>query len=459
MKLTLEYVDIKDIQFADATKVENGTLYINADELKAQILQDPFIKDVNLDICRPGENVRVINIVDAIEPRVKVDNNANWCGILSPFDEFTGRGTSRCLKGISILILDSNHVYPGGRFGTVDMCGPRAELSPYAKMCNLAIECIKADDDNISHWDFSTSIRKACYAAGVYLAKAALSVTPDRQEILDNETVNPDLPNVGYYQQCYAAQYQFENVPEPIYYGFTIPDSFPLLIQPQEVIDGAIAYGYGYHQAETYAQQNHSIIMGLMRRHGKDLNFRGMMIGTTNTDDHRRRLASMMAANTFKDVLHCDGVILTKAYGGASHVCEGSVASACEKRGIMTVPTMQALNEHTNLSNEMLFDDQNLQSIVHTGMHFQHYDGPKVDKVIGHNPKEFPNDIPKYIILGHEPEPGEKIPDFPADLYIPSLVTSPGAPQSIYGPNTDYSVTIFGFTSQIGNSYVRGMDY
>lgn len=436
MKLTLEYVDIKDIQFADATRIENGVLYVNAAEMKKQILEDPFIKDVIIDICRPGESTRVIGIVDAIEPRVKVDNDANWCGVLSPFSEHTGRGTSRCLKGMALLILDSNHVWPGGRFGDLDMSGPRAEITPYSKMCNLTIECIRADNDAIDHWDFAASIRKACYSAGVYLATAALALTPDRTEVLDNETVYPDLPNVGYYQQCYAGQYQYENVPEPIYYGFVIPDSFPLIVQPQEVIDGAIAYGHGYHQAETYAQQNHSIIMGLLRRHGKDLNFRGMMIGTTNTDDHRRRLAAMMIANTMKEVFHCDGVLMTKAFGGASHVCEGMAATECEKRGMVTVPMIQALNEHTNLSSEMLFDDQNLASIAQSGMYFERHPGSKMDKVIGHN-----------------------VPPYPPDYYLISNTTSPDQPQSNYGPNTGLSMCVFGYLSQIGNTYCRAMDF
>ena len=436
MKLTLEYVDIKDIQFGDATKIENGVLYVNARELKNQILEDPFIKDVIIDICKPGESTRVIGIVDATEPRVKTDNGANWCGVLSSFSEFTGRGTTRCLKGMAVLMLDSNHLWPGGRFGDLDMSGPRAKLTPYSKLVNLTVECVKADNDAIDQWDFAASIRKACYGVGVYLARAALELTPDASETLDNETVDPKLPNVGYYQQVYAAQYQYENVAEPIYYGFAIPDSFPLCVHPQEVIDGAISWGHGYHQAETYAQQNHSIIMGLFRRHGKELNFKGMMIGTTNTDDHRRRLAAMMIANTMKDILRCDGVLLTKTFGGASHVCEGMAASECEKRGLVTVPMIQALNEHTNLSSEMLIDDRNLVSITQSGMYFERHQGAKMDKVIGHNP-----------------------PGFPPDFYLVSMTTSPKAPQSNFGPNTGLSMCVFGYLSQIGNTYCRAMDF
>jgi glycine reductase len=433
MKLTLEYVDIKDIQFGAKTGVENGVLTINKNELRDMILQDPLIKDVRIDIAKPGESVRIINIVDAIEPRAKTTNNANWCGVLSGFEETPGTGTTRCLKGTSILILDTNYLWLGGRTGNVDMAGPITEICPYSHLNNLVIECVKADSDSISRWDFAAVIRRACFNVGVCLAKASLDKPADRCEVLDNESVDPKLPNVGYYQQVYAAQYQYENVPEPIYYGFIIPDSFPLVIQPQEVIDGAVAWGHGYHQMETYGQQNHSIIMGLMRRHGKDLNFRGMMIGTTNTDDHRRRLAAMMIANTMKEVFRCDGVILTKTFGGASHVCEGEAATQCEKRGMVSVPMIQALNEVTTLANEMLFDDLNLKSIIQSGMYFQRYNAPAMDKILGGN----------------------------KDSYVPSAhATSRGlrfkAGDPVFG---NCSMNILGCLSQIGNSHMRGMDY
>ena len=40
MKLELGCVQINDIQFASESKVENGTIYVNAEELKALLLED-----------------------------------------------------------------------------------------------------------------------------------------------------------------------------------------------------------------------------------------------------------------------------------------------------------------------------------------------------------------------------------------------------------------------------------
>ena len=73
MKLELGYIYIKDIQFSNESKVENGTLYVNKDELKALILEDQNFKSVELELARPGESIRITPVKDVIEPRVKVE--------------------------------------------------------------------------------------------------------------------------------------------------------------------------------------------------------------------------------------------------------------------------------------------------------------------------------------------------------------------------------------------------
>ena len=67
------HIYIKEIQFADTCKIEDGTLYVSAEELKKVALEDEKIKSVSFDIARPGESVRITPVKDVIEPRVKVE--------------------------------------------------------------------------------------------------------------------------------------------------------------------------------------------------------------------------------------------------------------------------------------------------------------------------------------------------------------------------------------------------
>ena len=87
MKLELGIIPINDIQFGAESKVENGTIYVNADELKALILEDENLKSVELDIARPGESVRIMPVKDVIEPRVKVEGRGGvFPGVINKVD-------------------------------------------------------------------------------------------------------------------------------------------------------------------------------------------------------------------------------------------------------------------------------------------------------------------------------------------------------------------------------------
>ena len=55
LRLELGNIFIKDMQFGNDTKVENGTLYINKEELLQAVSGDERIKSIDFDIVRPGE--------------------------------------------------------------------------------------------------------------------------------------------------------------------------------------------------------------------------------------------------------------------------------------------------------------------------------------------------------------------------------------------------------------------
>lgn len=77
MKLELGFIEIKDIQFSKESKLENGILFVNADEAKNFVFGDDdvkaCVKDAHFDIAKPGESVRITPVKDVIEPRVKVE--------------------------------------------------------------------------------------------------------------------------------------------------------------------------------------------------------------------------------------------------------------------------------------------------------------------------------------------------------------------------------------------------
>jgi glycine reductase len=75
MKLEIGNFHVKDIVFGTKTAYENGILTINKEEALAVVREDEHITEADLVIVKPGDEVRLCPVKEAIEPRVKVNGD------------------------------------------------------------------------------------------------------------------------------------------------------------------------------------------------------------------------------------------------------------------------------------------------------------------------------------------------------------------------------------------------
>ena len=59
MKLELGKIEIRDIQFAEKSYIEDHVLYVNKGEVEALVLEDDKLLECHLDIAKPGEATRI----------------------------------------------------------------------------------------------------------------------------------------------------------------------------------------------------------------------------------------------------------------------------------------------------------------------------------------------------------------------------------------------------------------
>jgi homoserine dehydrogenase len=105
LKLELGRIYIKDIQFGNKTHVNNGTLIVNSQELIDKLKEDERVKDVKVDIARPGEKVRIIPVKDVIEPRVKIEGKGHgFAGVTSKTEQL-GEGKVNVLYGAAVVTV------------------------------------------------------------------------------------------------------------------------------------------------------------------------------------------------------------------------------------------------------------------------------------------------------------------------------------------------------------------
>lgn len=336
MKLEIGNIQIKDIQFSDKTKVEKGILYVNKAEMIAELSTDNRLKSIDLDIARPGEDVRIIPVKDVIEPRVKVEGGGNvFPGVLGAVDT-VGSGRTHVLKGMAVVTTGR---IVGFQEGIIDMCGLGAKYTPFSGLNNLVVTCEPID--KLEGHEHEEAIRLVGLKAAAWLGNLAKDMTPDEvktyetKPLLDQVNEFPNLPKV-----VYVYMLQSQGLLHDTYvYGVDVKKIIPTIIYPTEVFDGAILSGNCVSACDknpTYVHQNHPIIEDLYALHGKEYNFIGVVITNENVYLADKKRSSDMTAKLV-EFMGADAVIISEEGFGNP---DADLVMNCNKitaKGIKTV--------------------------------------------------------------------------------------------------------------------------
>lgn len=388
MRLEIESIDIKDIQSGSKTYGKGGVLYINLKELEELILRDPRIKSVEVNLVCPGDKVRILNILDVIQPRCKIDKtDADFPGFIGKM-QTAGSGRTRSLRGVAVLVL--NPCSNRKENALLDMAGPIAEMSPYGKMRNVSIAPIIAN--GTEERDFENAVKLAGLKTSIYLARGAEGNPVNEVEVYDLDIPNLDhksnLPRVACYYQHYSPQFDYLAISDPCFYGTDVTHMMPTIIHPNEVLDGGVVGWLAIKALDTYSIQNHGVIKELYRHHGKDLIFAGVVFAVANMEPDARVRSACMSANLLKNVLGADGVILVKIIGGMPHIDLSITGEECEKLGVKTAIFTQPLTPFGTLADTILFNAESLDLIITSTATFERTKIPwKAEKFLGGNAK------------------------------------------------------------------------
>jgi hypothetical protein len=367
MRLEIQSIDIHDVQPGSKTYAKNRVLYVNLKELEEILLKDGRIKSVDIHLVYPGDKVRMVNLMDVVQPRCKIDKvEADFPGFIGRL-QLAGEGRTRSLRGVGVVA--SNPLTNRKYSALLDMSGVAAEISRYGKMRHLHIAPMRSE--GIEERDFEDAVKLAGLKTAVYLARGADGHPVDETEVYELDIPNLDeklkLPRVAYFYQLYSPQHDHIGISDPCFYGTDVRNLTPTIIHPNEVLDGGVVGAHTVRALDTYTIQNHGVIKELYARHGKDLMFAGLVCGVANMEPVPRKRQAVMAASLVKNVLGAEGVILTKIHGGLPHVDLALVAEECEKLGVKTAIFIQPLISFGTLADTLLFNAEAVNLIVTVG--------------------------------------------------------------------------------------------
>jgi glycine reductase len=383
LKLELGYIFIKDIQFSDVSKVENGTLYVNKEEVKALILEDQNFKTADVELAKPGESVRIMPVKDVIEPRVKVEGPGGiFPGMVSKVDT-VGSGKTNVLKGAAVVTTGK---IVGFQEGIIDMSGTGAEYTPFSKLNNLVIICEPID--GLKQHEHEKALRFAGYKVALYLGALAKDLTPDEVEVFETPNLvegikmYPELPRVAY-----VFMLQSQGLLHDTYvYGVDAKQTLTTMIYPTEVMDGAIVSGNCVSACDkntTYHHLNNPIIYDLFKEHGKTLNFVGVIITNENVYLADKERSSNWSAK-LAGFLGVDGVIVSEEGFGNPDTDLIMNCKKIEAKGIKTVLVTDEYAGRDGTSQSLADADVSANAVVSAGNANEVIELPPMEKIIGH---------------------------------------------------------------------------
>lgn len=382
MQLELGNILVKDVQFGNISELKNGIVYVNRQELLDKI-KDDRLSRIEADIVHPGDDVRICPVKDVLEPRIKVAGTSQVFPGIFGNAEMAGSGKTNVLKGMTVVTVGK---IVGFQEGIVDMSGPGADFTPFSQTINLVILCDKVE--GLSPHEHEEAVRMAGLRATRYVSEIARNAVPDQTFVFETKPLieqiqqYPDLPKV-----VYVYMLQTQGLLHDTYlYGLDVKKILPTFLYPTEVMDGAIISGNCVSACDkntTYHHLNNPVITDLFARHGKDLNFVGVIVTNENVTLLDKERSSNFTAKLVKS-LGVDGAIISEEGFGNP---DADLIMNCRKIESLGVKTVLITDEYAGRdgASQSLADAHPLADAVVSGGNANALiDLPPMSRVIGY---------------------------------------------------------------------------
>lgn len=384
MKLEHRRIHIKDIQLGNETNVKNGVLTVNEEELVNMLKEDPKVKNVKLDVARPGEKTRIIPVKDVIEPRVKIEGEGNGFPGVSTKIAQLGDGKVNILYGAAIVTVGD---IVGFQEGVVDMWGEGAKWTPFSQTFNLVVDIEPVA--GLEPHQHETAVRLAGLKAAEYVGEAGRDVEPDEVKVYEMESIAeetkkyPELPKVAYVEMLISQGLLHDGY----IYGVNSQLILPTLLHANEELDGAVISGNcvaACDKITTYQHQNNAAILDLYEEHGKTINFLGVILtpelttleGKFRTCDYTTKLCKALGA---------DGVIVSEEGYGNPDSDLLMICKELEDSGVKTVLITDECSGRDGMSQPLADTAKEAIAVISTGNVSHVVKLPPADKVIGND--------------------------------------------------------------------------
>jgi glycine reductase len=320
---------------------DGGVLTIDPHVVSRLVLGDPRIAEVRLDLAHPGDSVRVLSALDAIEPLHKPEGPVPaFPGFLGP-PHTAGSGRTHRLAGFTVVEV-TEFPFPASGVqafeeGVIEMSGPGAAYAGCADRVNLLL--VLAPGPAASNADYDDAVRRAGLRVADHLAALTVGQAPERVEVFDHGGDDGGRRRVVWVHQVRAQGPMVQS----FLYGHEISGILPTVLAPGELFDGAVVGG-NYKtgsKTPTFVHTRHPSLLALSAR--PDLHVAGVIVARGHHENEFLKERSAHFVAKLATLLRADGALCTYEATGNTHIDFMLTVQALERAGI---PTASVVHEY-----------------------------------------------------------------------------------------------------------------
>ena len=284
---------------------------------------EPALAEATVEVVRPGDPVRISNVLDVVLPDVLVDDarlhRLDGVAVVTVCD-WVAAGYPEAMELPASLI---------------DMAGPGSDRSPWGGTVNVVIRCVPAPGASIT--DVDSAIHRIAFHVGRELAGATSGHEPNEIATYGGApSTDTSLPGVALILQVASEG----PLVDTFWDGRPLGVFGPRVVRARDVLTGSLtngAYDWPGVRNVTTVYQDNALIRELHAADGTTVRFLGVILAPGYLDGATQKRLAAEASARLAGELGADAAICTTFSSGNSHTDTMLTVQACERRGIRTV--------------------------------------------------------------------------------------------------------------------------
>jgi sarcosine reductase len=370
-RVELEILDhtLDELAWGEQTSLNGKRLSVHVADLEEQIKDLTRGIHIDYEFARPGESKRIVHVLDTVLPIAKSTGSTLTFPGFEGAAQLVGTGQTTRLKNLLVTVagqfphLETMTPIERPREGVIDMTGIGAPYSYGSDHFHLILSL--TPDASVSNAAFDRALRIIALRCARFLARVEKTGNEAERKMIALRPVDQRLPKVVLIYQvqsqiCFARTF---------YYGEEVSKTLPAFVHPAEFFDGAVVSGNykSERKLPTSLHCNNPFIEELVERHGKTINFLGVILSRGYNDSFEQKKKMGLWVARLARNLGAEGAVAFMEGTGNGTVDFMQTVKACEDESIKTVSVLHESNGPKGYERPLVDHPKEADSMISRG--------------------------------------------------------------------------------------------